>query len=427
MVVKCSPFVFLHFQVCYNIIREDDMKTFIKVIRFILISLIIGFFMAFSVYQGYTEKIASGLRTYSFIGVLFLFILVFYVTLTLHELGHFLAFYFQGIKLRAIYLTMFVFHKTEKGWRFMIQPRLWVLFGGLVVPDLEPITDEESYRKTVNRFSKALLAAPIVTIAFALSVLMVFIVTLLLPVDPLWMGTMVYVTLFTVLLSALYTYTFFLSNNVFFGDIIAYRKMKEDTLFQLIEINQYMMFSLHEQSEGEDFLFKKIKQELSETKLTYSVFHGLLINLYIEGVMYGNQEPVEALDRKIRNRNVRPYLRNEQGIETAHALACYRYFQKDVAKAYAILDHIRKGTGKHIPDKLKDYLVKRSEHIMHVKDHATYLSDRENVHIGQFWIFESLIDPYEQLAKLHEPLPFVEYASPIDYIYVDPEEEKSDS
>lgn len=427
MVVKCSPFVFFHFEVCYNIIREDDMKTFIKVIRFISISLFIGFIMAFSVYQGYTQKIASGLREYAFFGVFFLFILVFYVTLTLHELGHFLAFYVQGIKLRAIYLTMFVFHKTKTGWRFTIRPRLWILFGGLVVPDLEPITDEETYHKTVNRFSKALLAAPIVTIVFAVLILIIFMAMLVFSVDPFWIGTMVYVTLFTVLLSGLYTYTFFLSNNVFFGDFIAYRKMKEDSLFQLIEINQYMMFSLHEQDEGQDFLFSKIKAELSETKLDASVFHALLINLYLEGVIYGGQEHDEAIDRKILNQSIRPYMRNEQGIETAHALACYHYFKKNPAKAYELLDLIREKSGKHIPEKLKDYLIRRSEHIMNLKDHASFLSNRENVHIGHFWIFESLIDPYEQLKELHEPLPLIEYASPIDYIYVDLEEEKSDS
>jgi hypothetical protein len=403
------------------------MKTFIKVIRFISLSLLIGFFMAFSVYQGYTAKIAAGLQGYSFFGVLFLLILVFYVTLTLHELGHFFAFKVQGIKLRAIYLTIFVFYRTKQGWRFTIRPKLWILFGGLVVPDLEPITDEAVYQKTVKRFSKALLAAPIVTIVFAVSTLIVFLVMLVVSIDPFWLGTMVYVTLFTLLLSGLYTYTFFLSTNVFFGDFIAYRNMKKDTLFQLIEINQYMMFSLHEQEEGQDFLFSKIKRELSATKLDYSVFHALLINSYLEGVMYEDQKPDEAIDQKILKRSIRPYLRNEQGIETAHALASYHYFKKDVAKAYKLLDQIREGSGKSIPEKLSVYLIKRSEHTLNLKDHASFLADKENVHIGHFWIFEGLVDPYEQLKALHEPLPLVEYVSSIDYIYADVEEEKNDS
>ncbi|MFP4186651.1 MAG: M50 family metallopeptidase [Acholeplasmataceae bacterium] len=403
------------------------MKAFIKAIRFISIALFIGFFMAFSVYQGYIETIRSGLEGYGFFGVLFLLILVFYITLTLHELGHFLAFRLQKIRLRAIYLTIFVFYRTEQGWRFTVRPRLWVLFGGLVVPDLAPINDEKTYQKTVDRFSKALLAGPIVTIVFAVLVLILFWLVLIFAVDPFWIGTTVYFTVFTLLLSGLYTYTFFLSTNVFFGDFVAYRHMKEDPIFQLIEIDQYTVFSLHEQEETTDFLFSKIKRVLRETELDYSVFHALLINAYLEGVMYGDKQPDEAVDQKILRRNIRPYMRFEQGIETAHALACYHYFKKDVARAYELLDRIRQGGGKSIPEKLKVYLIKRSEHAMHLKDHASFLADRENVHIGHFWIFDGLIDPYEHMKALHEPLPFSEYTSSIEYIYADSEKEKSDS
>ena len=109
-----------------------------------IIVFLIGIIYTILIYNGIWFKLTSGLESLALIGYFLWFLFAFYFTLTLHELGHFLAFYFQKVKLRAIYLTIFVFYKNEKGWHFTIKPKLWILFGGLVVPDLGEIRNKEA-------------------------------------------------------------------------------------------------------------------------------------------------------------------------------------------------------------------------------------------------------------------------------------------
>ena len=144
-----------------------------------IIVFLIGCIYTILIYNGIWFKLTSGLKSLSLIGYLLWFIFAFYFTLTLHELGHFLAFYFQKVKLRAIYLTIFVFYKNEKGWHFTIKPKLWILFGGLVVPDLGEIRNEEEYKSLSSKFSKSLIAAPIVTISLLVITLITFVLLML--------------------------------------------------------------------------------------------------------------------------------------------------------------------------------------------------------------------------------------------------------
>src|SRR5690554_1605505 len=155
-------------------------------------------------------------------------LLVFYITLIFHELGHFIAFKVQKIKLRALYITIFVFYKTKEGWRFTIKPKLWVLFGGLVVPDLELIEDDKTYHEIAKKFAISLITAPIVTISLLGFTIIMFILTVIFSTNSLWIGTISIMTFYVILLSALYIYTFKLSNQNFYGDFVAYKKMKDD-------------------------------------------------------------------------------------------------------------------------------------------------------------------------------------------------------
>ncbi|MCF7932196.1 MAG: site-2 protease family protein [Acholeplasmataceae bacterium] len=405
------------------------MRKIRKAFIFIIVALLTGIISSFLVYSGLWETFSTGWKTVGFFGFLLIALLAFYITLTVHELTHLFAFKVQGVGIRALYLTVFVFHKTDKGWRLTVNPKLWILFGGLVVPDLPPIESDEDYKRLTQTFAKALIAAPIATITFAFLIIVGFIVSVLIPASPIVIGIMAHTAIIVTLLSTLYTFTFFLSNQTFYGDVVAYKKIKTDEAFTMAQISQYLMFSSADVTKTEDYLWSLIITYLRENKIKNTLFDALILSLYINGVIRQERISDETVDRLIKDRNIMYYLRRAQTLEIAYDIAFFHYVNKDVEKAIRFFEDIRMKVGKHVPEEQRIYLEKRAEHVLHLSDHSTYLSDHKNIHIGQFWIFESLLDPYEAQKETHQKLPYVEYSSPVAYLYEEQkqEEEKSDS
>jgi len=385
---------------------------------------VIGCFYTTLIYTGIWFKLTSGLRSLSFFGYFLWFIFAFYFTLTLHELGHFIAFYVQKVKLRALYLTIFVFYKNEKGWHFTVKPKLWVLFGGLVVPDLGEIRNEEEYKILSNKFRKSLIAAPIVTISVMALGIIVFVISMIFSQHVHLNGILTINALYITLISILYIYTFKLSNHMFYGDFVAYKKMKEDPVFELAQINQYTMFSSIDSRDTIRFMWEKSKETIKTLPLSTSIFYLMIITNYIDGLLKSDYDFNLEIEDKLRHLNLNALCKSEQGLNLAYDLCFYDYKKGHVEQAYQRFDRIQNKIGKKLDEKMVLYLKNKTLHIMHREDHTEFLSKKENLYIGQSWIFDALIDPYEMLFAYHQQLPYVEYSCPV--VFEEKEEQKSD-
>ncbi len=377
--------------------------------------IIIGSIYVLLVYHGIWFRFTDGLAELKFIHYPLMFIVTFYVTLTMHELGHFFAFLFQGIPLRALYLTIFVFYKDKQGWHFTIKPKLWVLGGGLVIPDLQNIDSDEIYQSVTSKFAKSLIAAPMVTIVFLGFVIFTFILSVLYSSSSVWIGFNAVFTLFTILLSTLYIYTFKLSSQSFYGDFVAYRKMKTDETFKLAQVMQYAMFSTENYDTRDQYFFTKTKEMLKTIKLSSNVFHVMLLTQYIDGIMRDHQEIDLVLHEKIKTYAIKPPLKDEHSLMLAYELCAYFYKLKDVEKAYRLFEDIEKRVSQKLDEKMRNYLKYRTMHIINLEDQEAFLSNKDNIYIGNSWIFEAVADPYELLVEQHEKLPFVEYKSEVHF------------
>ncbi|MCR3906253.1 MAG: site-2 protease family protein [Tenericutes bacterium] len=382
---------------------------------FLILAFFIGYSYTALVYNGIWFKFTDGLKTIHFLLYFVWFFLAFFVSLTIHELGHFFAFLFQGIKLRALYITIFVFYKTDQGWRFTIKPKLWVLLGGLVVPDLGAIQSEEDLKDTHQKFAKALLAAPIVTCVFLFLVILTFFLSIIFSTNDAWNGFISIFTIYTTLLSALYIYSFTLSNPMFYGDFVAYKKMKEDPIFQLAQITQYTMFSSDDSDETTEFLWEKARSTLTTVPFRNSIFHTMVLTNYLDGVIRLDKDADPQIDKKLKHLQIAAYTRSEQGLMLAYDLCYYYYKQKNVEKAYQLYEEIQKRVSKKLDPKLRSYYQKKSMHVMHIEYQDEFLDNKDNYYIGNSWIFEALMDPYETLKEYHEKLPFVEYSVPVKF------------
>ncbi len=381
----------------------------------LIATFLIGYLYTGLIYSGLWAKLEQGFGTISVFGYFLWFIFAFYFTLTLHELGHFLAFYFQGVKLRAIYLTVFVFYKNKSGWRFKVKPKLWVLFGGLVVPEIGEVNSDEEFDKLKDKFARSLMAAPIVTISLLFLTWVGFGCALAFSQNEALIGILAINSIYVTLLSALYIYTFTISNQMFYGDFIAYKKIKKDAVFQLITINQYRMFSLDESSETTNFLWNKTKECLTSITLTPSIFHCALLDSYLDGVINQGEKIDLVVDKKIRGLNIATYIRSEQGLSLAYEIAHYFYKLGEVQRAYQVFETINRRVSKKLDSKMRDYLRKRSSHLLHIKYYRSFLDNKENYYVGHAWIFDVLVDPYEMLKEYHQVLPFVKYVSAVDF------------
>ncbi len=398
-----------------------------KIIVLIILPFLMGYLYTSMVYQGIWFKLTDGLSELKLIHYPFILILTFYVTLTIHELGHFFAFLVQGISIRALYLTIFVFYKDKEGWHFTIKPKLWVLGGGLVIPDLPLIDHDDDYESIKKIFSKSLIAAPIVTILFMVMVGLTFIISLLWVDSSVWIGFYALFTLFTIILSSLYIYTFKLSAQSFYGDFIAFRKMKTDEPFALAQVIQYAMFSLNYEENQSHYLIDKTKEILKNLQLSSNLFHVILLTHYIDSIIRSSQDIDLILHEKIKNYARKPSLRDEHHLLLAYELCAYFYKLKDVERAYQLFFDIQSRASDKLDIKMKNYLKYRTMHIIHLEDQSSFLSKTENIYIGNSWIFEAVSDPYELLEEQHQKLPFVEYKTDVHFEEIaSSSEQKSD-
>ncbi len=389
---------------------------------YIVSCFIIGFVFTYLVYIGLWARLIDGFRDVPiwlyFIGAIF----VFYMTLTLHEFGHIIAFKVQGIHIRALYLTIFVFYKDEKGWHFTIRPKLWILFGGLVVPDLPQVKNDKDMKYVSTAFSKSLMTAPIVTISVMGLMILVFFIVWLFGSGSFGFGLLTISMIYTVILSSIYIYTFKLNTKNIYGDLVAYRKMKEDPFFQFTEIYQYQSFSLSVDRENKYFYEKACQLLTDVPRFKHDIFIIVTIMAYLEGVIH-LQQPISAdIDAKLSKLPINQFTKSVEGLTLVYELAEYYYCRGLVEKAYHLVNQAKHHAGKHVPMALKNYMLKRAEHVMHITYHDDFLADKKNIYIGQAWLFEPISDPYDDLIKQHEKLPFQVYVCEMP-----PEKEKMSS
>lgn len=389
------------------------MRLLKKAIKILVIFFMIGFLLAFLIHQGILSLFFTSLGMIPWYIYFLGFIFTFYLTLTIHELGHLFSFVLQGVKIRALYLTIFVFVKENNRIKFKIYPKLWVLFGGLVVPDLNKIESVEDYDQAVNIFRKALISAPITTITYMVLSVLLFIFGMIFMNPSLLLGLIILHMIYVTLLSSLYIYTFRLSTESIYGDMVAYKKMKEDPIFTFAQISQYAGFSTKESDKEKRFIFDvavkllKVVPRLNDVLVQHILLH------YLEGIIKYDYPSDSVVEFKLNQINYRSFIKNEQGLYAYHEIILHDYKLKQVEKAYMRYDKIQDYRRERIDHKLITYLGVRTAHKIHLVDNQEFLENKHNIYVGDQWVFEPIIDPYKDYLDDAIKLPFVPYICPI--------------
>lgn len=376
---------------------------------------LVGFIFSFLVYQGYWYRFVDGLKTVAWYMYFLMIIITFFVTLIIHELTHLFTFVFQGIKIRALYIHMLIMYRSPKGWRIKIKPKHFSLIGGFVVPNLPEIKDEQTYHNVIDKFRNALITAPYATIIFFILTILLWIVSIAFDFSASFIGFWSVFSLWTTIFSWLYMKSFKLSHKSFYGDFVAYDKMKNDDVFQLIQMVQYTGFSLESSTDTQFFLHQRITDMLVDKPIRQKIFDQILLLSYIDGVTSSGYQDHDIVHQKIKNYPVNPLFNHEQGVIVFYEIASYLYACGHVDLAYQRLDMIKEKDIKNVDQQTLLYLRYKYEHQLHMCYHDLYLHEHEDEVFKQQRLFEDLIDKKALIDLVHKPYPFLEWSTPIPF------------
>lgn len=384
-----------------------------KWLTYIIFGLVFGFLAANFRYLGFSEKISLGLKQIPFWSYPLLFIFSFYLTLSLHEFGHFFGFMFHGTKNRAIHITAFVLYKKNNHWRLGFNYRLFKLLGGFVVPDLNIIDSEETYQKEIQTFAKSLIIGPLSTIISMLMIIVIFLLVLIYSEKVFWIGSLFIVTIFSALLSYVYILSSKLHTDNIYGDFVAHKKMEEDELFQYVQISQYIGFSLKNHEKSENFLFNKCQELLIKHPLRNNMFYYTLLKEYLYGLIKNENPNINPkINEKLSLIRMSQLKRSVFGVDLLYMMSMFDYLTGDAYKAYQKYRQAVEVTIKG-EEKMLDYLRKYAEHKMNYSNHEEVLRSLKNVD-NLAWVF-SYVDDKKELDLKKLPYQYMQTEIYCDY------------
>ncbi len=170
-----------------------------------------------------------------------LLIVAFLFSVALHEFAHALYFVVHKVPLRFMGIFIFSFLKKDNKCFFSICLNKITVLGGIAIPSLPAIESESDFLKLRKIYSRALLFAPIVSLAEAI---ICFILYVSLSKYNMACSDMIYI--FLVLSSFMGLSIFFSSfikTETIYGDFPAYKAYKNCSALAALQLCQYMSFS----------------------------------------------------------------------------------------------------------------------------------------------------------------------------------------
>ena len=378
----------------------EKMFKKIKILKYALILLgafLFGIIWAIFFDNDLFYKMSQGFKRIGWYAYPLLLIGVFYVTLIVHELTHMIAFLVTGTKAKAIYITGFVFMKKNNKWKFKFIPKMFALFGGLVVPDIGEIKNENEYQKVTKSFSISLISAPIASLVFGLLTFIAWLLLLFLTNAVVFIAIITIFMIFTTLFTILYTLASLVATNQAVGDFPAYKRMKSIDLFQISILSQYLLFSSNLSEETESFIFDKSNEIIIKQNDFYNQNIQSLLISYIDGIVFEEKPRIDEIDKIIEKLNDTRLLSTEAGKLLYFSKLYFLYALVDSTKAISNFRNREESISKMQDVK---YQYHKTLHIMNISDESEYLNNKENVSVGKMsFVFEPLIDYFEEEQK----------------------------
>ncbi|MGL5313639.1 MAG: hypothetical protein ACRC92_10365, partial [Peptostreptococcaceae bacterium] len=288
-------------------------------------------------------------------------------------------------------------------WRFKFKVTKIFFAGGIAIPDIDIIENNEGFNNFRRSFAKALIAAPIGSIIFNIAFLFITIVTKLLLHNKMLNGYMLVILINLSIITLMITLSSLMKNEIAIGDYQAYFLTKKNTNFVLINLYQYIIFSTkYTKLESRSYLIDNLDKYFKDCTLTR------IIDLYlissVDNILY------DYLTGKIDilPEGAKDYI--NFSIEN-YSLICKSLKQKEVPSIF--LHHIvlylalNKETRHYATEfysnisriiKINTPILKyydlRTNHLLGLQNNVDYLSDRTNIKTSSLYELLSLFEGY---------------------------------
>lgn len=381
--------------------KNKSIKNILKTIGSILFGAIGGFGIIM-----FIDNIAQDMDV-SIFPMLAIMILTFYISITLHELGHFFAFILNGIQIRMLTISIFSFIFDGEKWRLRLN-RNNIGVGGIAVPNLTVISNEEEFKKAQKGYANAIIAAPMVTLLLAIIGALLLLINFLKyriinPYLLIFGGTLLLINMFLF-------FTCFAKSEAVYGDFSAYSLYKNDDFFAALMMYQYAMFSIDYENTRinnsylKEILLRGFEERVKDRKTDLFTVScaTTFIDEYLIGIM--DELPksiVYYIDYYYENKN---QIIEKQETEQHRLLLLHiaYYFEKEGEheKAVDIYDSFIKTLSK---SPVFDYWKIQGEQIIFKKDNSKYLLDKKNIKPSSIYsVFKQLDGLYHDELILNQ-------------------------
>lgn len=400
------------------------MKKLKSILIIIVAGAIVGFTMSVLINNGLWSSLGTSLSKLNIILYFVLPVFFFFIVILVHELGHLFSFLFSGIRIRALFVLVFIIKRDfDNKLKFEIKWSNIKLIGGLVVPNFNEITTEEEYKKIEKKFAKALIDGPIASVVYLILSIASFLLVWILTVSYFWIAFLFIHLIVVTLMTILVLMSSMISTDNMYGDFAAYGKFKKDEKFVLAQINQYSGFSLRCTDLTHDFMFNKIIDYYTKNNNTSStIFDISLLGSYI--VHNYHMDIVDiSLDELLNSYSINSLSISQHGLELAYLISAYHYKKGDVARSYEIFNLIQVYNNRHVSSEKKEILFKQYQHLININNNEEYIELNKDLYLEDIELLEPVINTEEIIKQAKFKLPFVEYYSVVPEVVAEVEEE----
>ncbi len=344
---------------------------------------IIGFLIAVF---GHRINMIEGFISPPIYIIVLIMVLTFILSVTLHEFGHAISFLINGIKMRAIIFVNFLLIKEDGGWKFKIIRNSSL--GGITVPEITNIKDEEEFLKVQKGFANALIAGPIASIVswIALTIIGVIIIRL---TRNVYINSVIIVFLISLgLITILLLISSFLKNDMVIGDFPAYKTSKSDKYFVAMQLYNYGYFSSDPEKAREEniylrqFIIKELQEKYENRDThwyTLSMIDTILLE-YLAGFLKELPMVVEDyINYILESPDILLDLRETQEKEIMYFhLIMYLYKdEKTKDRALDLYEKIKRSIKPNTPK--RKYLFKQIDQLLGLADNRKFLMEKKNI------------------------------------------------
>lgn len=358
-----------------------------KVSKGTIISMVFGGTIGFliAIFGNSINKI-EGFSSPPFYIVIPIIVLTYILAVTLHEFGHAISFLINGIKMRGIIFVNFLLIKENGKWKFRVIGNKSL--GGITVPEIQNIKDEEEFLKVQKGFANALIAGPIASIIswIVLTLMGAIIINTSKSIE---IKSSIWVFLIALLIITLFILaSSFFKNDMVIGDFPAYKTAKTDKYFVAIQLYNYGYFSSNPEKARKEnvFLREYIIKELREKYekgdthwYTLSMIDTILVE-YLSGFLKELPMVVkDYIDLILERQDVLSDIRRTQEKEILYFhIIMYLYQDENTReRAFELYKNIKNSIKANTPK--RKYLFKQVEHMLGISNNEEFLRNKENI------------------------------------------------